>query len=251
MKMKNKKAIEDEKSSSKGSLLTKFLEMEEDLVSSEDLPSAKSHKTQEKAHVSELLKLSSNKEYEKLNMAEEIVLWKRGYSHELHKGEAGNRKELRLERLVRWINPNAHFLLEFENFQSRKSYEQIEKRIFSLSKNELFGFLSIGKLDTFISVGDDIFISRLIEKDIALTRGRFLLELEFLKDENHKYEDIEYYEKSSRVKGREILTFGVRVTREADQPKMNGKVKIKVKVERKDNTLVGKTQRVMSDDWTI
>jgi hypothetical protein len=200
----------------KFNLLDKFLETENDLV--EDIIPKKINfkdivETIEvsRLSVSELMKYNSNKLYASQNMYEEIIRWKSQYNQEIHEGEVSNPREIRLERLMKWINPDSQLMFEFENDNSRLTFDEMEDKVFNLVKNELFGFLNFGALDTYIAIGEDVFISRYIEKDLISTRDRLLIELGFIKSSGSKYADVEYYERYSEINGKDILVLGVKL----------------------------------------
>jgi hypothetical protein len=206
-------------SKSKNDLLSKFLETEEFFAEANELGGlgleAKAKRIDEASlSVADLIKHNSNKQYASNNMAEEFVRWKSKYNQEIHEGEFSNPREVRLERLVKWINPNSQLMFEFENHESRKIFDKMENRIFNLVKHEFFGFLNFGTLDTYITIGEDVFISRYIEKDLLITRDRLLIELDFLKSENAKYSDVEYYERYAEIRDKDILVIGIKINNE-------------------------------------
>ncbi|MBT7610103.1 MAG: hypothetical protein HN576_10120 [Bacteriovoracaceae bacterium] len=226
-------------SKSNNELLSKFLKTEEVLEEANLLgglgPEAKTRRlSQSSLSVTDLIKHNSNKRYASKNMAEEIVRWKSAYNQDIHEGECANPREMRLERLVKWINPDSQLMLEFENHSSRTTFDEIEERVFKLVKNELFGFLNFSNLDTYITIGENVFISRYIETDLVSTRDRFLIELDFMKKNTTRYNDLEYYERYSEIRGKDILVVGIKISKnvEIEQKKKSPKA-IRVRSIRK------------------
>jgi hypothetical protein len=222
----------------KNNLLSKFLETEEVLANTEqpEVSRLKDRKVDSsRLSMSELINYNTSKRYASKNMSEEIIRWKRNYIQKDHVGEMSYR-EIRLKRLAKWINPNAQLILEFENYKSRLTFEseEIEERVYKLVKNEFFGFLNFGSLDTYISIGEDVFISRYIETDLVITRDRLLIELDFIKENNQKYSDVEYYERYSEIRGKDVLVIGVIIKKENNKKQLKNDSKaIRVRSVRK------------------
>lgn len=194
-------------------LLAKFKESEEefnaDLVARES-----NNEPEEQPSIAELIKLNGHKAYAMKNMTEEIVLWKKAYKQEFHERDLPTKSELKLQKLVRWINPVAHTSIEFERNIGRDNFRKCSGKILKLLKNELFGFLNFGDQSTRIIIGEDVLILRFVEKNLISSRDRMQIELDFLnqQQESEQYDHISYHERYTEVDGKDTLVIGVRIT---------------------------------------
>ena len=212
--------MEEKDSKNNNKLLTKFMESEDIYNADVSLKASQINNKEyiktnkEELHISDLIKRNVHKAYALNNMTEEIILWKKEYKQSAHERDIPTQNEMKLEKLIKWANPVGNFSMEFERTQGRKTFHDLNKRLFSLIKNELFGFLNFSDLSTRISVGEDVLILRYIEKDLIASRDRLQIELDFLNDQvtSNQYDDVSYHERYTNVDGKDVLVVGVRIS---------------------------------------